>query len=308
MALFFTRRSYNKTRKTFTINPANHTRYISISGHKKPQGNWMGSTMPRDLWVQEVLAEVGNGSLAIFVHGYNTLQSDMLKRLGKMEAGLADHGFNGALIAFDWPSDGAKLRYARDLRDAKETATALVSDGIIPLLHARPKLKIHLIGHSLGAYLIIRALSRFGDGHQIAGKPWSLAEIAFIAADVDQSRLEKGTSAALTLNHRARRLSNYYSTIDEVLWGARLFNGNRARLGRAGLPQPRFDSHVDVYGTEQFRSKVLNSIQQDIIVTHSWWFDDDGFYRDLALTLAGTKTDVMPTRAPTNQGDWALMT
>ncbi len=308
MALFFTRRSFNKTSKTFTSNPANHTRYISLDGDGASRKGWRGSMIPRDLWVREVLGAVGSGDLAIYVHGYNTRQSSMLKRLAKIEAGLKQAGHKGTLIGFDWPSDGTKLRYNRDLKDAKATAAALVSDGVIPLLHARPDLKIHLIGHSLGAYLIIRALSRFGDGHRVAGRPWSLDQIVFISADVDQARLEKGTSAALTLNHRARRVTNYHNTMDEVLWGARLFNGGRPRLGRAGLPRPRFDSHIDVYGTEQFRRRVLGTHQDDIAITHNWWFDDPGFYKDLALTFEGTATGEMATRRPTDQRDWALLT
>lgn len=308
MALFFTRRSYNKTKKTFTNNPANHSRYISITGDRTPNGGWMGSTIPQKLWNDQVLDQTGAGALTIFVHGYNTKQSDMLKRLSKIEAGLNRNGYNGALIAYDWPSDGSELNYKQDLRDAKATAEFLIADGVLPLLRARPKLKIHLIGHSLGAYVIIRALSRFGDSNLIADRPWGLSEIAFISADVDQARLEKGTSASLAIHHRSKRLTNYHNTLDEVLWAAWLVNDRRPRLGRAGLSRPHFANHFDVYGTEQFRTKILGTHQSDLAITHNWWFEDTGFYRDLALTLGGTKPKDMSTRRPTDRGDWALLT
>jgi hypothetical protein len=44
------------------------------------------------------------------------------------------------------------------------------------------------------------------------------------------------------------------------------------------------------------------------VYSHAWWFDNPGFYKDLALTLRGSDARTMPTRRATNIDDLALLT
>ncbi|WP_179381172.1 hypothetical protein [Jannaschia marina] len=45
-----------------------------------------------------------------------------------------------------------------------------------------------------------------------------------------------------------------------------------------------------------------------MVLSHGWWFDNPGFVRDVALTLAGTPDTAMPTRQRFADGDQRLLT
>ena len=76
---------------------------------------------------------------------------------------------------------------------------------------------------------------------------------------------------------------------------SKFLNGWVPRLGRAGLPDLVASDHHDVRCTEQYLDKV-DPDDQDMRYSHNWYFDDDGFYEDVARTIAGEAADQMPTR------------
>jgi esterase/lipase superfamily enzyme len=249
--------------------------------------------------------------VVIFVHGFNTDQSEMLARMAKIEAGLKGQGYPGAVIGFDWPSDGAVLAYGRDRADAKRVARYLVLDGIALLLAVRPRLNLHLLAHSMGAYVILRGFSDIGDNVAGAGT-WKLGQAVWCSADVYRDWMADGAWGRLVMDRRVTRLTNFYSRADEVLnLSGTFLNFGRRRAGRDGLPNAIPSSLVDVYSTAQYQDKVdLTGVSdfEQTLLSHAWWFDDEGFYRDVALTLAGRVASNMPTRRPTTIADMALLT
>ena len=56
MSLFFSRRSFNSSKGRFTNNPAEKTRYVSVSGRIPASGRWQGSIVSQADWLQQVLA------------------------------------------------------------------------------------------------------------------------------------------------------------------------------------------------------------------------------------------------------------
>lgn len=109
MALFFSRRTYNAQKKKFTANPAALTRYVSMTAQNNDGSVHTGSIVPRADWLKQVQQAGGTKEILIYVHGFNTSQKDMLDRLGKIETGVKAQGFEGAVIAYDWPSGGTIL-------------------------------------------------------------------------------------------------------------------------------------------------------------------------------------------------------
>lgn len=307
MTLFFSRRSYNTSTNRFTNNASVVTRYMSVLGDGPDSGTWRGSMMDQSAWVGKVSDQMGSDDILIYVHGFNTSQAQMLRRTAKIEAGVKRHGFRGAVIAYDWPSDGSLAKYPSDRNDAKRTAPALVADGIAPLLALPSRPKIHVIAHSMGAFLTLRAFSDFGDSIGPGSSAWSADQVMFAAADVDQAWMEKGAWGGLVVKERSKRFTNYYSQLDEVLNLSGNFINGRARAGRKGLPSVLHAKHVDVYCNEQYKRDVA-STDRTVPYSHRWWFDNDGFYKDMAQTMAGTDAHSMSTRRVTNTSDLALLT
>lgn len=305
MTLFFTRRALNTKKNQFTDNPSTVTRYVSISG-KSPKGKWSAHLMERDDWLAAVGAEAKSDEVVIYVHGFNTKQKDMLNRHAKIEAGLRKHKFKGAVIAYDWPSDGSVFNYPHDRLDAKKTAQYLLSDGIFALKAAKPEMKIHLLAHSMGGYLTLRALSSFGDGAAPGKSVWSLDEVMYVSGDCDRDWFVKGAWGGLVLNRRAERFTNYYSGADKVLdVSGKLING-APRVGHTGMPADIHSAQWDIFSDEQYKRDVPKS-KRKLTYSHTWWFDNDGFYKDVAQTLKGVPSEKITTRKKTNVSDLALL-
>ena len=305
MTLFFTRRAYNASTKKFTRNTATLTRYVQLTSGPDSRGRWSGGTISQSDWLAQVRAEGDTNEITIYVHGFNTNQSDMLRRLAKIRKGLKDNGYRGALIAWDWPSDGGIFSYDHDRNRVKETAHFMFSDGILPLLNMSPRPKINLIAHSMGAYAVLRGLSVFDDAAGPGSGAWKVNEITFASADVARKWLGRGAWAALLLRHRCKRFTNYYSGEDGVLPISAFTDGFRKRAGRDGLPVATESNQFDVNCTAQFLRDVPSG-KRTKARSHRWWFENDAFYRDLCLTIGGTAADAMPTRDDGPHGDFIL--
>ena len=291
MTLFFSRRAFNTRTDRFTLNPAALTRYVEIADPGVVVR--YQHIISKSDWKAKVLAKAQTPELLVFVHGFNTDQTEMLRRQRKIEEGLRDNGYRGAVIGYDWPSDGSKHAYDKDREDAKTVAPYLVTEGISMFLNETPRMKIHVLAHSMGVYLATRGFSGVGDAP--GARRWGIDQMLAVAADVDDEWMRSGAWGSLVMDLRANRLTNYYSPADKVLKLSKFINGMRPRLGRAGLPDLVAAGHHDVRCAEQYFDKV-DSADRDFRYSHNWYFDDDGFYEDVALTLTGKAAHQMPTR------------
>ena len=309
MALIFSRRAYDNRTQKFTNNLSTRTRYVKLTKTGAGSNSWIGGVISQQDWLTQVKSAGSTNEVLIYVHGFNTKQTDMLDRMGKIETQLKGQGFGGTVVAFDWPSDGFVLNYNSDRRDAKAAAPSLVADGVLPLLGMSPKPRVSLLAHSMGALVVLRGFSDFGDGAGSGSSNWKVDEACFVSADVDSAWFEKGAWASLVLDKRAGRFTNYWSGRDGVLQLAGGFiSGGRVRVGQVGMPQLTSARHHDVYSNEQYLRDVPPS-QQKKRYSHTWWFDNVGFFKDVRATIRGDAASGMATRKPTNTPpDQALLT
>lgn len=298
MTLFATRRTYNAQTQRFTNNAAALTRYVQITSSAGPVSK--GGIISREDWHREVLRAAQSREILFYVHGFNTSQTTMLHRQAAIERGLRRHGYRGAVVGFDWPSDGNVLAYDSDRNDAKKVAPYLVTEAIGLFLNENPRFKLHVLAHSMGAYLALRGFSGVGDAP--GARKWDVDQVMFAAADVDVEWMRQGAWGSLVMDRRASRLTNYYNANDAVLQlSGDFINGGRRRAGRKGLPDLVSASHVDVDATQRYAAFPQKGAQ----ISHRFYFEDDGFFKDVALTVAGTAAGAMPTRLITN-GDAVL--
>ncbi|APE42361.1 hypothetical protein BOO69_02220 [Sulfitobacter alexandrii] len=299
MRLFATRRTYNAQTHRFTNNAAALTRYVMMNETAGPVGR--GGIISREDWHREVLRAADSREILFYVHGFNTSQTTMLDRQAALERGVRRHGFRGAVVGFDWPSDGNVLAYDSDRTDAKKVAPYLVTEVIGLFLNETPRFKMHVLAHSMGAYLALRGFSGVGDAP--GARKWGVDQVVFAAADIDTEWMRQGAWGSLVMARRASRLTNYYNNNDAVLQlSGDFINGGRRRAGRKGLPDLVATDQVDVDATRRYAAFPQKGAQ----ISHRFYFDDDTFFRDVALTVAGTAAQAMPTRQITD-GDAVLM-
>jgi esterase/lipase superfamily enzyme len=266
-------------------------------------------------WVRDVQAAAGasdsaKGQILIFVHGFNTDQWDMLERHRKIRSGLEAHGFRGVVVSYDWPSDGSVLGYTSDRRDARLAADMLFSHGIrrlSKLQTADCDYNVHVLAHSMGAFLVREAFDYADDDHGTAQKSWTVSQVAFVAADISSKSMKEDSPKTSSLLRHCTRLTSYYSPFDEVLSISEVKRiGVSRRLGRVGLPSDPSEKAVNLYCGQFFKDNRA-VFGDGTAVTHRWYFDSPRFYEDLHHTIEGKlDREVIPTRGRTTLGNLAL--
>ncbi len=270
------------------------TRFLRIPGNRNPKP---AHAIGRLGWVDDVLAtgHTGQephsgedcGEVVVFVHGYNTSPPGVIRRHRQLKRDLASAGFRCALISFDWPSDDRAINYLEDRSDAKLTALKLVDDGI-SLLAATQfrgcRYNVHVVAHSMGAYVVREAFDDADDRPAIAASNWTVSQVCLVGADVSTGSMAADDARSRSLYRHATRLTNYQNPYDRVL---KLSNVKRAgvapRAGRRGLPPNAPAKAVNIDCGARFDAKYRAGGDSG----HSWYFEDPVFLADLVATLTG---------------------
>lgn len=247
------------------------------------------------------------GDILVFVHGYNTSPATVVERHRQLRRDIADKGFDGAVVSFDWPSDDRAINYLEDRSDAKMTALRLVDD-CISLLAATQfrgcRINLHVVAHSMGAYLVREAFDDADDRPAIAHSNWTVSQMCLLGADVSAGSMSASDSRSRSLYRHCTRLTNYYNPYDSAL---KLSNVKRAgvapRAGRRGLPDERPAKAVNVNCGDHYKAKYNGGGNG-----HSWYFRDGVFLADLAQTLAGDRdSHVVGVRRSDSSGNLHLL-
>lgn len=253
-----------------------------------------------------------SGNVLIFIHGYNNARKDVLWRTRMLQKTLGDAGWDGVVVAFDWPSDNSTLGYLEDRHDASQVADTIVTE-LLPLLvpikrktvngevmdpDPDCKLDVHMIGHSTGAYVAIEAFARAQRMGELFKSEWRLGQLAFIAGDVAANCLAMGDDWARPMLDRIVRLTNYSNRHDAVLGASNAKRlGLSPRAGRVGAGTPIHPKVVNVDCTKYFETIDPSKAVFSGTFCHSWHVGDLVFALDLALTLgAGSDRRALPTR------------
>ena len=286
MNLYFTRRDYDAASDTFTKKIADETSYVVL-----PQENVnAGFRTDQATWLGHLKSQMGSNDVLIFVHGFNTSQAKMLRRLRKLKKGLVLNGFRGAVTAFSWPNRERATGYLSDKNDVPKFAKSLLQDAVLPIWSMPERPNIHILCHSMGAYVFLLAFS---------GElpPRKLNEVAFVAADLDRPTFIENEPPPRLLQLWAKRATNYYSLQDRVLDVAENIVHGDPRLGRDGLPRPTGANLFDVACANRYLSPAYEG-RRDRNYSHTWYFDDANWLKDVRLTLRGDAPGSMPTRGP----------
>jgi esterase/lipase superfamily enzyme len=291
------------------------TRYLAVPlgdeprpAHAIPAGAWFQRVQQAGEWSND--RGEPRGDILFVVHGYDMSEQEVIDRHRRLVRTLAalPRPFRGVVVSFDWPTENSALAYLADRHKARQTALRLVTDGIRPF-SARQlpdcPVNLHLLGHSTGAYVIREAFDD-ADDMQLQNAAWNVSQICLIAADISSRSLAAGNPEGASLYTHCQRLTNYFSRHDNALDLSNVKRvGLAPRAGRTGLPRERPPQAVDVDCSEYFRQLLNNPAlqrqdQPEGFVgerSHSWYFGNVPFTRDLFATLIGTDRDSIATRA-----------
>lgn len=269
-------------RTRFLATPATR---VPVPDHAISQSSWLKAVMSEGRIGKHTESGDDCGDITVFVHGYNTSPGNVAKRHRKFRKSLAAHGYKGAVVSFDWPSDDRAINYLEDRSDAKITALRLVDDciSLLAATHRRGcQYNLHVVAHSMGSYVVREAFDDADDRPAIAASNWNVSQMCLVAADVSSASMSASDSRSRSLYRHCTRLTNYYNPYDSALKLSDIKRaGVAARAGRRGLPLDRPDKSVDVNCGPSFKASRQEGSG------HSWYFDSPEFMRDLAETLSG---------------------
>src|SRR5215471_4698285 len=170
------------------------------------------------------------GEAVIYIPGYRVTFNQVITLMGAWAHYL---GRSSAVVAFSWPTGTHAWDYLIDCRRARaaipeiERLVALVAE------HSKAR-RLNLIAFSCGSPLLAESLVRLrhrhpGEDHQQLQQRYRIANVIFVAADIDLTTFARSHLPALS--DLAVRTEVYVSENDLALKVASLLTG-ASRLGR----------------------------------------------------------------------------
>jgi len=166
----------------------------------------------------------------IYVHGFKVVYENPVLVAAELWHFL---GYDGAFIAYAWPSTPSKLAYIKD----SDTSAGFSRNFrlMLEFLADRTEVEnIHVIGYSNGTRLVTRAMEQLalinmGKSAEDLYKKYRIANIILVGSDLDRGVF--GSYVADGLINVSKHLSIYMSNYDKAL-GISQFLTRRQRLGQ----------------------------------------------------------------------------
>ena len=199
------------------------------------------SVIGEDEWPRDATARFGeaiNAQLAVskkkhvyvYVHGYKVVYENPVLVSAELWHFL---GYDGAFVAYSWPSTPSKFAYIKDSDTSAGYARnfRLLLEFIAENTDAE---EIHIIGYSNGTRLVARALEQLALIHsgESADEIWEqlrIRNVILVGSDLDRGVF--GSYMADGLLNVSKHLSIYMSPYDKAL-GVSQFLTRRERLGQ----------------------------------------------------------------------------
>lgn len=204
----------------------------------------------------------------IFIHGYGTTFEHALYRTAQIAYDLgADGEPFGTAHLYSWPSGGGLLDYKYDF-DSARFAVEHLRKYLETVVGKTPARNVHLIAHSMGAWVLMKALEAW-DPSVVAGR--TINQVILAAPDIDVAEFRRLAAKIHTI---AKGMTLYASSNDAALKASASVHRHMARAGFVSSKGPAITKGIDSIdisniGTDVFsnghseyaaRKEVLNDI------------------------------------------------
>jgi esterase/lipase superfamily enzyme/Tfp pilus assembly protein PilF len=172
----------------------------------------------------------------VFVHGYNVDFDNAVRRAGQIAYDLQ---FDGPVFLFSWPSRQKYLEYFTD-RETVDIAAEQLKDFLQRIVVPLGAAKVHLVAHSMGNMVLLRALSDLSELE--ASRRPVIGEIIDAAPDVAPDVFAQ---YAAKIRNGGGNLTVYASAADKALRFSKWLWG-RPRVGYITTDGPSLIAGVDL--------------------------------------------------------------
>ena len=199
-----------------------------------------------DFWSllrQELRPEVEENSLLLFLHGFWQTFEQAAIRTAQLKYDLK----MPCAAFYSWPSHGSPFRYTADSTNAAASAPYIARflRRLAEVASAR-QVRLHIVAHSMGNHALLIALEKLLSSLKGAKPAFTIANLVFAAADVDQDIFVNSVSSTTAL---ANRRTLYASGEDRALRKS----GHKHKMPRAGfLPPVTIEKHTETIEVPNF--------------------------------------------------------
>jgi esterase/lipase superfamily enzyme len=218
----------------------------------------------------------GDSDFLLFVHGFNVPFDAAMESIAQI---AFDIHYPGHIGAFSWPSlvEQSKNGYMAD-KETAVSSVAILSSFLLELA-AQPHIsRIHVLGHSMGNYLILHALDRIVQRDRgVLNK--RIGQLVLIAADVPAGWFKEQAFGTLS-----DRMTVYSSSTDWALMLAQEYQ-NELRLGL--IPPVTLGKDCDTIDASICKSPFLGG-------GHDYYTQSTRLLGDYSLVLQGHPVQKRP--------------
>jgi hypothetical protein len=273
---------------------------------------------------------IANGcpQITVYVHGLDNYLSDTCNELGAYGANLQQQGYNGLVIAFDWPSYGAigsvvyygSRPYSFPPKATKGTIRDNINGSIqsfITMLSLLSNIcrkynaKLNFMCHSEGNYMLMLAMN------DVTFTPTTfMNQVLLLGADINVGALQiRGKSPwsgqLAVLNPYAVATTVYWSSHDDVLPMSERWTSHH---------NPQYPNRLGLHGPSSFGPRALILIAYGLdcslvvnravmnragvpstVSVHSSYFYISQVLQDMAQTLNGVPPAKVTNRVSARQ-------
>ncbi len=216
-----------------------------------------------------------NRDILLYVHGFNTSYDELRFRLAQI---VEDGRFGGVPVLFTWPSTNSLLDYGA----AKESAT-VSRDALAKLIRQLTETpgvgRVHILAHSMGAWLTMEALRQ----DAIAGSPAlaeKLGDVMLAAPDIDLNVFRQQL-ARIDASH----VFVLVAANDRALSLSRTLAGDRQRLGAMDPNNPADRAALEALGVRVYDL----TREADIFVGHGAYADAPDALRTIGAQITAPR-------------------
>lgn len=236
----------------------------------------------------------------VFIHGFNVTFTGALAAAARLGETVTVDGRPVNMVVFSWPSDGEAvplMSYYSDREDARASGPAIaraflkLRDYLTALPPSDYCLRcLHLLTHSMGAYVLRNALQALIAKDQDA-LTRVFDQIMLAAPDEDDDAFETDKKLAL-LPRLGRQVTVYFNPNDKALVISDKTKANPDRLGSDG---PRL---IDMMPKKVVLVDCRNiSGHADPIVEHGYYARSRAMAADIAAVLSGAAPETIANRS-----------
>jgi esterase/lipase superfamily enzyme len=227
------------------------------------------------------------GEAVIYVPGYRVSFDNVMTLMGAWGHYL---GRSSAVVAFSWPTGTRAWNYVVDCPRARADIPDI--ERLVRLVGERSKARrVNLIAFSCGSPLLAEALVQLRgrypqDDREALQKRFRIANVIFVAADIDLQTFTRSQVPALT--DIAVRTQVYVSENDAALKFAGLLAG-ASRLGRPRLDELTREDLETLAGNERLAgidvAGVYGAHELSGMRGHGYWVANNRVSTDVLLSM-----------------------